>query len=181
MRAPIVRSISWVAVAASLLPLGILLVLNAWLAKALFPICAAIIWFVSVLVLRRAFTGPHRRGIRLIKQGDFASAIPAFQESYANMRKRGWIDHYRWFILGSSSRWSYREMALANCAFCFGQVGDGHRMKEYYEKTLSEFPESVLATTALRMLGAAAQNKEPNQSPTPMAVTPSAAQEPRQP
>ncbi len=162
MKAPIALSISWLAVAASLLPLGILLVLNAWLAKEIFPIGAAAIWLASVLIFRRVLSGPHRKGIRLVKKGDFTSAIPAFQESYAEMSRRSWVDRYRWFILGSSSRWSYREMALANCAFCFGQVGDGKRMKEYYEKTLSEFPESVLATTALRMLDSAAQKKTPN-------------------
>ena len=56
-------------------------------------------------------------------------------------------------------------MALCNQAFCYGQIGDGQKMREIYEKTLSEFPGSILATTALRMVDSVTKKKGANQSP----------------
>lgn len=58
----------------------------------------------------------------------------------------------------SSSKMSYREMALANIGFCYGQIGNGEQSKVYYEKTLLEFPESGLAKSALKLITAAESN-----------------------
>ena len=43
-------------------------------------------------------------------------------------------------------------MALLNIAFCYSQKGNGSKAKEYYEKTLQQFPGSEMAKSALRML-----------------------------
>ncbi|PHQ61052.1 MAG: hypothetical protein COC08_06375 [Maribacter sp.] len=59
---------------------------------------------------------------------------------------------------------SYREMALANIGFCYSQIGDGIKSKEYYERTLKEFPESGLAKSALKMMSAMEKNA-PQQNP----------------
>lgn len=40
-------------------------------------------------------------------------------------------------------------------AFCYGQSGDGKRSKEFYEKTLREFPNSEIAKASLRMFESA--------------------------
>ena len=74
--------------------------------------------------------------------------------SYGFFNKKQWIDKYRFIILLSASRISYKEMALLNIAFCYGQLGDGKRSREFYEKTLTEFPDSEMAKTALNMLNA---------------------------
>jgi hypothetical protein len=47
-------------------------------------------------------------------------------------------------------------MALANIAFCYGQLGNGVQCRYYYEKCLDLFPDSGLATAALRMLDSVA-------------------------
>lgn len=90
-----------------------------------------------------------------MKNGQFIDAVPVFEEAYRQMCDSPWIDRYRSLLLASASRWSYREMALCNLAFCQGQAGDGQKMREGYERALAEFPESVLATTALRMIDSA--------------------------
>ena len=46
-------------------------------------------------------------------------------------------------------------MALNNIAFCYGQLGDGEKAKEYYERTLNEFPDSGIARAGLRLLNSA--------------------------
>ena len=77
-------------------------------------------------------------------------------------KRNAWIDKYRYIILLSSSRVSYTEMALLNIAFCYGQSGDGKRSKEYYKKTLSEFPDSEIAKASLRMYKSAKELASPN-------------------
>ncbi|WP_144803871.1 tetratricopeptide repeat protein [Maribacter sp. MAR_2009_72] len=52
---------------------------------------------------------------------------------------------------------SYREMALANIGYCYSQIGDGKKAKEYYERTLKEFPGSGLAKSALNMMNSVEQ------------------------
>ena len=47
---------------------------------------------------------------------------------------------------------SYKEMALNNIGFCYSQIGQGKVSKEYYERTLKEFPDSGIAKVALRLL-----------------------------
>ena len=157
MKVPIIKQISWIGVIVSLLPLVPVLCVNAWLVPEWFPVAGALVWMVAVLLARRMLTGAHRKGIRMVKAGCFEEAIPLFSEAYSAMCARPWIDKYRWMLLGSCTRCSYREMALINQAFCYSQIGNGPKTKEYYEKALAEFPESVLAATALRMIDSITQ------------------------
>ena len=152
MKAPIVRGFSWPGLFVSMIPFGALLALNHAFWPRYFPIIAVASWIFLVFGMRRIFTGSHRRGLALVKKGDFSGAIPLFQASYDEMVARPWIDRFRWLLLGSASCWSYREMALCNCGFCFSQIGESHKMEECYRKALAEFPQSVLANTAIRML-----------------------------
>jgi hypothetical protein len=45
-------------------------------------------------------------------------------------------------------------MALCNIAFCYGQTGNGEKSEYYYNVTLKEFPNSLLAKAALNMINA---------------------------
>ena len=49
-------------------------------------------------------------------------------------------------------------MALVNIAFAYSQIGNGEKAKEYYLRTLDEFPESGMASSALRMIESAQQS-----------------------
>ena len=59
----------------------------------------------------------------------------------------------------SPSAASYREMALANIGFCYSQIGDGDEARQYYTECIQRFPESGLATTALRMMDTGMRSK----------------------
>jgi len=48
-------------------------------------------------------------------------------------------------------------MAMINMAFCYGQIGNGKKSKELYEKALEMFPESQMAKVALKMFESAKQ------------------------
>ncbi len=116
---------------------------------------AIIIYFVVYLLLRFQVPKNHRQGIAFFKSGDYTRAIGEFEKSYDFFTRYAWIDKYRFILLLSASRISYTEMALVNIAYCYSQIGNGGKAKEYYEKTLSQFPDSGMAQSALRMIHAA--------------------------
>jgi len=149
---PIVRQVSWLAVVPQLAAMsGAMFV--AYLVGAPDPmVCGAAGYLIYSFGSRRLLTRSHRAGIRLVKRGQFAEASKRFQESLQFFERYPWIDRFRSFVLMSPSAVSYQEMALANIAFCYGQLGNGEQSRTYYKKCLERFPESGLATAALRML-----------------------------
>jgi len=110
------------------------------------------IYLVYSIGSRRLIASAHRSGIRLTKQGKFQEAIQQFERSYQFFARHNWIDQLRSLVLMSPSAISYREMALVNIAFCHGQLGNAESAKEYYSKTLQEFPDSVMAKASLKMI-----------------------------
>jgi hypothetical protein len=94
-------------------------------------------------------------GVSLFRQERFADALPHFQRSYEFFTRHRWLDDWRFLTMLSSSRISYREMALLNVAFCYSQTGDGQRSRQCYQQALQEFPDSRMAQAALRMFEAA--------------------------
>ena len=76
----------------------------------------------------------------------------AQQESYDFFTRCRWLDRYRAVTLMSLSAISYREMALINIAFAYSQIGDGGKAKEHYERALDDFPNSGMASAALKLI-----------------------------
>ena len=62
-------------------------------------------------------------------------------------------------MLLSSSRITYKEMALNNIAFCYGQIWHCDKSREYYERTLNEYPDSGMAKAGLRFLNPTSKNE----------------------
>lgn len=100
----------------------------------------------------------HRRGIRRVKAGDFAAAIPEFEASHAFFTRHAWVDRWRFLTMLSVSLPSYREIALCNAAFCHAQLGNGAESRRFYERALESFPDSGLASAGLSMLRAGASS-----------------------
>ena len=149
---PVVRQIAWI----SLIPNFILFVLLVYLVGRIAPPAIAsyliIILYMFIILALRNIPRNHRRGMKFFKSGQYVQAISEFQKSYEFFTRHAWIDKYRYFVLLSSSRISYTEMALLNTAFCYTQIGEGALAKESYEKTLAQFPDSEMAKSALRMM-----------------------------
>lgn len=110
--------------------------------------------FLALRFALRAIAHDHRAGVGLVRNQKFADAIPYFLRSFDFFDSKRWLDDYRAFFMLSPSSASYREMALANAAFCYSQVGDGANARKYYERCLELYPNSMLASTALAMLNA---------------------------
>jgi hypothetical protein len=112
--------------------------------------------YLSYSVLSRFFlTRSHRTGISQVRRQQFGDAIESFQKSLAFFDRHPRVDRFRSIVLMSASAASYREMALANIAFCYVQLGNGDRARRYYELCQEQFPESALASAALRMMDVA--------------------------
>jgi tetratricopeptide (TPR) repeat protein len=151
---PVAKQIAWVSVIPQILILLCLIVAADRLNFDFPAVAGSVAYLALSLLLRRLIAYRQRRGMRLLQMEKFAEAIPQFQASYDFFTKHQWIDRWRYVVLLSSSRITFREMALVNMAFCFGQMGDGKMARELYEKTLREFPDSKMASSALRLLNA---------------------------
>lgn len=151
---PIVRQTAWISVLPQVVVLGLLVLIWYVIQPKQAFLFGAITYLFLSNSLRYFIPHNHRKGMDYVKNKNFDTAIIEFNKSYAFFTKHTLLDKYRYLTMLSSSRMSYREMALNNIAFCYGQLGNGLEAKNYYEKTLQEFPESGIAKAALSMLNA---------------------------
>jgi tetratricopeptide (TPR) repeat protein len=86
------------------------------------------------------------------KLQQYPEAIRDFQSSYSFFSRNSWVDRHRSITIMSPSAISYREMALVNIAFSYSQLSQGTNAKEYYRRALDEFPNSIMARAALRLI-----------------------------
>lgn len=164
---PVVRQYAWAAVVPQLLILSLIVLLLSALTHLRLSTVIAMgvaLYFLSMSIIRSIVARAHKAGMRNVRKGDFAGAILCFEESYTFFSRHDWVDRLRFLVLGSSSRASYREMALVNIAFCYAQNGEGRMSRIYYERAAKEFPESTLAVAGLNMAHAfeSAQNSAAN-------------------
>ena len=112
----------------------------------------AFLYLAASFVMRFFVAREHRQGIVLLKNENFSGAIPLFEKSYTFFSKHSWIDRWRFLIMLSSSRISYREIALLNIAFCQAQLGNKQDAMLTYDRVQIEFPGSKMAEVSIRML-----------------------------
>ena len=104
------------------------------------------------LIIRHTVTKDHARGIKLVKRQRFEEAVEAFHDSLTFFKQHPSLDKWRSIIFLSPGKYGYREMAYANLGFVYGQLGDGEKAMEYYNKCLELNPKSGLAKSALNLI-----------------------------
>lgn len=150
-KVPIVSQVARVSIIPQAILLG-LFIFGFYLTGIGFPFILGPLTYLALSYgLRNVITRNHQKGMKLVKQENFIEAIPFFEESVKYFSEKAWVDKYRFLAILSSSRMSYREMGLCNIAFCYGQTGNGLKAKELYRSVLNDYPENVLATTAVRL------------------------------
>ena len=160
---PLVKQVAWISLIPHLFVFGLFTIL--------FYLCGASdirvdcllglgLYWMIVLVLRITTANDHRKGMRLLKKEAFTEAIQHFEASYSHFTEHAWVDEYRYLTMLSSSKMCYREMALCNIAFCYGQTGEGAEAVEYYNRVLKEYPNNGPAQAALRMRDSIAKTFE---------------------
>ena len=151
---PVIRQINWLAIALHLCIFVALVYFFQFLQVGAPSLSALAAYLVLVYFLRFFLAKYHRYGMLLLKRGEFEAAIQNFELSYSFFQKHAWLDKFRALFLLSSSRISYKEIALVNTAYCYSQLGNGAEAKAYYQQALKEFPNSGIAKAGLNMLKA---------------------------
>jgi len=159
-KVPVVRQVAWLSVIPQFVVMGGLMLFWYFLGAEKYVFYGALNYLMISIPVRSFLTRFHRKGIRKVKKQNYSDAIPDFQKSYDFFTKYSWIDKYRFLFLLSSSRMAYREMALNNIAFCYGQTGKGDKALEYYQRTLDEYPDCTMAQVGLNMLNSTKQKKK---------------------
>ncbi|MCI9449169.1 MAG: hypothetical protein HFE30_02805 [Clostridiales bacterium] len=151
---PTVRQIAWISIIPQMLFMAFLGVVYFTFieSKFLAAYLTCLTYLIVSFTLRLSLTHNHRKGMILIRDDKYELAIDEFQKSYSFFSKHAWIDRYRFITMLSSSKISYSEMALVNIAFCYSQIGDGRKTKDYYLKALDQFPNSEIVKTFLKTI-----------------------------
>jgi tetratricopeptide (TPR) repeat protein len=149
---PVVRQISWITLIPHLI---LLILLDAFYYAIDAPspyLLGPLTYLILSFALKRMIPKSHTVGMKLVKQKKFEEAIPLFQKSVEFFSQNSWLDKYRFITMLSSSKMTYREMGLCNVAFCYGQIGNGAKAIEFYQKVLADYPNNGLAQSGLNML-----------------------------
>jgi tetratricopeptide (TPR) repeat protein len=149
---PVNRSIAWIALIPQLLIVLLIIYIFSLLNLGEPTLLGGLTYLVISYVLRTYVVIDFRKGMQLCKTHKFKEAIPHFEKSISFFKEKKWLDKYRYVLLLSSSKMTYREMSLCNIAFCYSQTGEPQQAKLYYENILREFPGNAIATAALRMI-----------------------------
>ena len=91
---------------------------------------AAMVYLVLAYGLRYFVPIEHRKGLRELKQGNYLEALLHFEKSYEFFSAHPWIDFFRVFTMFSTSKLTYREMAMMYKAFCLEALEQGD---EFYK------------------------------------------------
>lgn len=153
---PVVRQLHWI----SLVPQAVMVATftfiihfsaprSRWMHAVFF---AALAYLILCRVLRAVFTRDHIAGMAAYRAQRFDDAIVHFGASYEFFSTHRWLDSCRAWLFGVASANPYRIIALCNMAFCYGQIGQGFRAIELFEKALAQAPDCTLARTSLNML-----------------------------
>jgi tetratricopeptide (TPR) repeat protein len=149
---PVIKQVAWISLIPQIAFILILISIYNQFGFKDAGLYGALTYLILSMGLRYFIPKNHREGMKLTKNNQFEKAIPEYGKSYQFFTKNDWVDKYRFITLLSSSKMNYREMALCNIAFCYGQIGNGTKAIEFYQKTLVEFPENAIAESALKML-----------------------------
>lgn len=159
-RLPMIREVSWAALGPQLVLLAALMAIAYTVFGPRYGVTTgALVYLVWRFGAHQLVALHHRTGIRLLRTKRYELAIAAFERSIAFFERHPWVDRYRALVLLSPSRMAYREMALVNIAYSWGQLGDGNRMKQTYERAAAEYPDNPIATAALTQIAAIESRK----------------------
>jgi tetratricopeptide (TPR) repeat protein len=149
---PVIRQIGWLSIIPQLVFLSLIIFIYYLFSVDDFLLFGSITYLLISFTLRNLIARDHCKGIICVRRKKYNEAIISFQKSFEFFNKNKLIDKFRYILLLSSSRISYREMALCNIAFIYSQIGDGGKSKYYYNIALNEFPDSMIAKSALNLI-----------------------------
>lgn len=112
-------------------------------------------------IVRYSVTKYHAKGLQLVKAQKFNDAAVAFQKSLDFFESHPNLDKWRSIIFLSPGKYGYRETALLNLGYVYGQISEGDKAEQCYKKVLEMDPHNGTAQAALNLLNAK-QSGNPN-------------------
>ena len=112
----------------------------------------AMIYLMCSFLLRYTVPRHHRKGMSFIKQGRYEEAMASFEKSFVYFSRHAWVDTFRVITAFSSSKLSFREIAMVNKAFCLVCLDHKEEARRVYEQCLAEYPKNHIAFFALKAL-----------------------------
>ncbi len=160
---PVARQMSWQSIISQFILLAVFMVITDYIGgfSSLGLLIGVLIYALYYLLVKFTLEHNINDGLKLINKGEFNQAISKFEAAYEFFSRHPWLDRWRFLFLHTSTL-NYREMALINIAVCFSQTGDGKRSKQYYQRALAEFPDSMLAQVALKAIESFESNQDPS-------------------
>ena len=162
-KVPFIKSeVSWIAVIIKILVFALVGYLFYRIDSKNYLTYTFICYLALSYGLRAAVPRSHRKGVQLIKQENFAEAIPWFQKSAVFFGKHAWVDKYRYLTMFIESKQTMREIALCNMAWCFMQTRRINESKKIYEQVLAEYPDNTVARSSLHTIDSFGYHEQGN-------------------
>ncbi|VAV96106.1 hypothetical protein MNBD_ALPHA08-677 [hydrothermal vent metagenome] len=165
---PITRPVSIFGVVVLALIVSIVVFLGIVMGKAFLPE-PGLLWGLAAAVFLIGFymafvhlfvLADFNKGLRLLlAEKNLEEATSLFERFLLLLGRRRWIDRWRFLVLLSPAAITYREMSLVNIAYCYAHLGEREKSKAQYEQTLEQFPDSAIASSALKMIKTFSQAK----------------------
>jgi len=144
---------NWFAIIPHLFVIGILTLFFYMITKNYYVEASFVTYFILTRVVRFVFIPKVvYSGIKLIKEAKFDQAIPFIQETIDYYTKNSWIDKFRFLLLISSSKKTFRETSICNLAYCYLQVGDIKKARSIYMNILEQYPMNNNAKSMLNTI-----------------------------
>ncbi len=154
-KVPIYRQISYVGLAVIFVVTAGAAALGWYLTDSIY---GGLVGVMAVVIYawasRKALVNDHQEGLDKVQLGKFDEAIQAYDRSLDFLKRNPWVDHFRFLTILSASTMTYREMALVSQAYCYIQLKQTKKAREIYELCLAEYPNNILAASALRFMDA---------------------------
>lgn len=155
-RMPTVRQMNWIGIIPQILAIG----LFTFIAHSTIPELAwdhslfysAFAYFLLCRLMRGFFARDYIAGLKAYRAQQFETAIDHFKASHDFFTAHRGLDSWRSLLFGASSPNPYRIMSLSSAAYCYSQIGEGHKAIELHEQILREAPDCTLARVSLNML-----------------------------
>ena len=119
--------------------------------------CGIWTFFIIGTCLQALVLKNHNTGMMLAKQQQFSTAILFFEKNLDFFTRNKWVDKFRFLTFLNASEVPSKAIELCNIAFCYSQTDNVDKAKEYYERTLNEFPDNGVALTSLRFINSLEQ------------------------
>ncbi len=156
MYTPVVRPISWLRFLA-LFPICFGIVILFYLLgpfKEAFVniILALAICFAFKLLIKNLLTSHYIKGMRYVKRQMYKEAVQEFEKNLEYWESHLTLNSIYWLISLHPSLFLPVELSLHNLGFCYGQLGEKNKSKEYYSRVLELNPQNGMAIVAMRLI-----------------------------